>query len=220
MARTASLRRLGLVLVGGVLVAAFALNSLYGQPPGFPRRPNMPRPPGFNPPGGGGIGGGAVGGGGIGGGGIGGPVFEYKCSNCGRVVGQGRNSMLDGPSKCPFCGVRFINGGIGKGDPIGGNVPPIGGVPNTPPGFQPQPPVPNPPMWNPPMANPPVVPPPASTSGSSSGSGLTVVVVVAVVVVGLLLFAGGAWLMIVSFKDAAPSQRKRRRRVRYDDEEY
>jgi hypothetical protein len=44
--------------------------------------------------------------------------------------------------------------------------------------------------------------------------------VVIVVIVGVLLFAGGAWLMIVSFKDTGPSQRKRRRRVRYDDEDY
>lgn len=47
-----------------------------------------------------------------------GSMFEYvwTCSKCGAKVGRS-NSMIDAPSSCPSCGVRFINGGIGSKRP-------------------------------------------------------------------------------------------------------
>ncbi len=135
MNRGTSRRRVGLVLVVTLLAAAFALSSVNGQgfrPPIGPRGPIGPRPPiGIN---GGiaGINGGVAGinggiagiNGGIGGinGGMpgrgiigGGPRFSFTCSNCGKEVGQGNSRLMDAPSSCPFCGVRFINGGMGRG---------------------------------------------------------------------------------------------------------
>ncbi len=174
-----SRRRLGLVLAVTLVAAAFVLNSVQGQgfrPPIGPRPPvgigggvpgagingGMPVPPGVGINGGiaGGVpGAGIVGGvptppagivGGIGGGGIlGGPREQYICDNCGKVVGQGNFQLRDAPSSCPFCGVRFINGGRGRGGPPPGNP---GVTPPGNPGMQPP--------FNPGNGVPPVMPNP------------------------------------------------------------
>lgn len=108
-----------------------------------------------------------------------GPLFEhvFTCSNCGKEVGRSSTgSLLDRPASCPFCGVKFINGGLGNGNPgIGGplnpgvgpnrpgNVPPAGfvGVPGTNPG------VGVPPAQ--PPAQPVNLPPPIQPSNNNPG---------------------------------------------------
>jgi DNA-directed RNA polymerase subunit RPC12/RpoP len=86
--------RLGLATVLVSLIGLFAITAAYGQPP---------RPP-FGP-------------GGPGNGSTGNNPFEhqYRCMKCGATFSS---SAIGGPSHCPSCGVKFINGGF---DPLGGS---------------------------------------------------------------------------------------------------
>ena len=176
----------------------------------------------------GGITGGNPGGftGGRPGGGIlgGGPRFEFKCSGCGKVVGQG-NSSLDAPASCPFCGVRFINGGIGRGGPPAGTP---GMTPPGNPGILPKTGLPGPPPTEPikpvggasapPASNPAPTPDTGTSTASTekSGNGRTIAFAVGLIVVALLILVGGTVLMIVSLKSSGKSGRKRRRRSEDD----
>jgi DNA-directed RNA polymerase subunit RPC12/RpoP len=86
--------RLGLVAALVSLIGLFAITSAYGQPPKPPFGPGGPgnSPTGNNP-------------------------FEhqYRCMKCGATFSS---SAIGGPSHCPSCGVKFINGGF---DPLGGS---------------------------------------------------------------------------------------------------
>lgn len=127
MRRGPSRHRLGLIAVFAGLTLLFVWDNVHGQSfrprnPAMPGMPNIPRPPV----------GGAFGG-----------ETGYKCDKCGKVMVAKSGSILDKPSSCPNCGVRFINGGLGgTGNPSGGNPtnPPVGGNPAVPPDeLQPQP---------------------------------------------------------------------------------
>src|SRR5947209_5795946 len=39
------------------------------------------------------------------------PVSQYVCTRCRRTLGQGRDPRVDGPTRCPYCGASFSNGG-------------------------------------------------------------------------------------------------------------
>src|SRR5262245_44285922 len=128
----------------GVLAAlACLLGPLPGraQPPGYPGGPsypgnpypgNMPRPPGipnppsFGPPAGGGGFTGGFGG-----------VDEWYCTGCNRVLGTG--PVKPSYSRCPFCGVKFINGGPDMGAPFAPGMAPPGGYTPPPGGYVPPP---------------------------------------------------------------------------------
>ncbi len=69
--------------------------------------------------GGSGLGGRDIGGGGIGGGGIGGlsEIYEFKCSNCNKVIATGNSEFSAAHiTSCKFCGVRFSNDLAGRND--------------------------------------------------------------------------------------------------------
>ena len=82
--------RLGLAAVVVSLIGLFAITSANGQPPRPPFGPGNTST-GNNP-------------------------FEhqYRCTKCGATSSS---SAIGGPSHCPSCGVKFINGGF---DPLGG----------------------------------------------------------------------------------------------------
>ena len=219
--------RLGLMLMFAGLILVFVWDSVYGQ--GFRPGPGMPN--GQRPPFGGGIVGGPIGGG-MGGGGI---EFVHSCSKCGREVGRSK-SMLDGPASCPFCGVKFINGGFGAGNPAFGNpaldnLPfgnPAFGNSGMMPGFPnpvPQDPIPPIPPQNPVVATPqapvtPLVAPNNPTAPAVSRSDWIIPSVVALVLLGIL-GVGGVWMMIAGSKSDNYSPRRSRsdsRRSLYDEE--
>jgi hypothetical protein len=104
--------------------------------------------------------------------------------------------MLDRPANCPFCGVRFINGGI----------PPQTNHPFVPPFQQPG--------FQQPVES--VTNIAGDSSSSKTSANWTIPVVILVVVIGILVFAGGAWLMVVSFKDTRPARIRPRRPSRYE----
>jgi hypothetical protein len=85
--------RLALAGVLVLLVSLFSLDAAYGQGPKPPFGPGGPgnSPTGNNP-------------------------FEnkYRCMKCGATF---TSSAIGGPSHCPSCGVKFVNGGF---DPLGG----------------------------------------------------------------------------------------------------
>ena len=89
--------RLGLAAVLVLLVALFSMDAAYGQHDG--KSP-------FGP-------------GGPGNGSTGNNPFEhtYRCMKCGATF---TSSAIGGPSHCPSCGVKFVNGGF---DPLGGPGP-------------------------------------------------------------------------------------------------
>jgi hypothetical protein len=214
MRRAPVRHRLGLMLVMAGLILLFVWDSVHGQ--GFrPRGPGMPPRPPF-------------------GGGMG-PRFEFVnvCSKCGKEVGG--KTLLDTPSSCPHCGVRFSNGGFGSGNRGGGNpgMPPAGmpGMSPMNPGLAPQnpapvmpPQIPNTPIQPQAPLTPPQAPESASGGVSSSpapsasaSSKWLIPGVLAIVVMGLL-GVGGIWIMISSLKgDNSPPRRSRSRRSRDDD---
>jgi DNA-directed RNA polymerase subunit RPC12/RpoP len=132
--------RAKLVPALALLAAALCLGPVQAQRPGMPGIP--PRPPLFGP---------RPGGAGPNMPGAGGPLFErvWTCSHCGREIGRGNAP----PAKCPYCGVKLING-IGPADPKynGGNDNP--------------PPANHPGMTPPVQPNQPAAPPPNPQSGA------------------------------------------------------
>ncbi len=92
--------RLCLVLVLGLLVALFSFDAAHGQ---FgPNPPKSPFGPGNNS--------------------SGNNPFEhtYRCMKCGATF---TSSVIGGPSHCPSCGVKFVNGGLDMGGPSGAPTP-------------------------------------------------------------------------------------------------
>ena len=120
MRRGPSRHRLGLMVGFAALTLLFVWDNVHAQfRPRNPAMPSIPRPP-FG-----------------GAGGTMGGQAVYSCDKCGKQMVAKSSSILDKPSSCPNCGVRFINGGLGgTGSPTaGGNpaVPPVGGNPAIPP---------------------------------------------------------------------------------------
>jgi DNA-directed RNA polymerase subunit RPC12/RpoP len=99
-------RRLGLAATLALLVALFSIDAAYGQV--GPKPPFGPGGPGNNP--------------------TNNNPFEhqYRCMKCGATF---TSSAIGGPSHCPSCGVKFINGGFDPlGAPVGGRGPTAKGV--------------------------------------------------------------------------------------------
>ncbi len=213
-------RRLGLMLVLAGLTLVFVWDSVHGQ--GFQPRPGMGMPGTPRPP---------FGGGNIGGrGGVGGSRDVYTCSKCSREVGKYDPT-------CPYCGVRFTNGGIPVNNPAGRNPGMAPGMmPGTGPGMIP-PNTPAPPQNLPPSgpaqnplfqeaAEPPVSSPTSTTTVPSGGppvstaSGMRWVIPVLIgIVVLAILGAGGIWMLIAnSNSNKRPARRSRSRRRRDEDD--
>ncbi|HVK09960.1 MAG TPA: hypothetical protein VM597_14415 [Gemmataceae bacterium] len=198
-----------------------------GRPPGFPEiprpefprppmipRPEIPRPPTFP----GGIGGGI--------GGIPGPgISEWKCGQCGRVLGTGPIPPPPGVT-CPTCGTKNYPpgsappGGIGGG--IGGGVPPGFTPPAVPPNMPP------PPVFN---GQPPRAAQAPQIVVDESGGGYGVapdpeftdprsrsVLKWLGVAIGILLFlVVGVVILCVALANQPQRRPRRRRRPRDDD---
>ena len=217
MRRGPNRHRLGLMVVFAGLALLFVWDAVHGQGP-RQRVPGMPGMPGPNIPD---IPGPPFGGGGFGGG----IEFTFTCTKCGKEAGRGR-TMLDGPASCPFCGVRFINGGMGGfGNP---GLPPFGDIPGFPPtNAKPAEPAPNAPQQQAVQAQPPVPPLSGGAMNSSTpvaappGSKWLVPGVIAFVVLGLL-GVGGVWIASAGKDKDEPALRRSktrpRRRDEYDDD--
>ena len=221
MRRGPSRHRLGLIAVFAGLTLLFVWDNVQGQGP-RQRVPGMPGMPGPNIPNIPDIPGPPFGGGGMGGG----FEFVYTCTNCRKEVGRGRTG-LDGPASCPFCGVRFINGGFGGGG--GPAMPPFGDIPGFPPSnFRPAQPAPVMPPQQPAALAQPFMAPQAPISGDASnsttvaapsGSKWLIPGIIAMVVLGLL-GVGGVWMMLASMNKDEPALRRSRKRRRRDDDDY
>jgi hypothetical protein len=194
----------------------------FPRPPGIPRpefpgMPESPRPPGMpempQPPFGPGPGPGIGGRPGFPEFPGGPPIYEWSCSNCGRILGTGPTPPT--MPTCPGCGARFNGNRI---DP---------GGPRLPGGFQP-PATPGPDEIGIPGGEPPrmnfnsgvYVPPsdsPADKNASRMGRSVTIIAIT----MGVLLLVGiaiAAVVMALSSKKPARRPSRARSRRRYDDD--
>jgi DNA-directed RNA polymerase subunit RPC12/RpoP len=166
--------RVCLLLVLVLLALLFSLDAACGQfvppppvkPPGGPFGPGGPgnNPTGNNP-------------------------FEvkYRCSKCGATF---TSSTIGGPSSCPTCGVKFINGGFDPLDSPRGPNGPVG------PGLN------------------------SSKGGGGAVAAIVILGVVGLLFVGFIVVVGLViFLIIRATRSAAPAATGRlRRRSRFRDD--